>query len=181
MEKLHEWSCGKPPLLVMFASQVVSSAADCHGLLEMCRGALEKLVRLDRRVIHHADLQGLLHPSDVQEERDRFAMVSAAVEKGLTELTEVKSVKYALAGQISVVSELLHHGLKPREIRAPFDACACDLSEGRLLCDSELAPGDEAFGKAVRRARKMWEFLLLPDTFSLCSVHETRSSSAASA
>jgi hypothetical protein len=117
--------------------------------------AIEKLLRLDKSVIDDPRIKEIFHQSAVSKKRSKFDLMSKAIQKAPKIRIEIQTVKYTLAGFISVASIALGQRLTAVEIHGLFDAIARDSGKG--IIDDDLVVSPETFEKAIQRARQFWQ------------------------
>ncbi|NLE25333.1 MAG: hypothetical protein GX625_08325 [Clostridiaceae bacterium] len=123
--------------------------------------AFEKLLRLDKNVIHDPKLSELFHQASVDKKRERFDRITKAMRAKPQMKTEGRRIKFYLAGLISNMSIGLKQKLTTVDIHELFDAIA--KGKGIDHVDPDLIVTPETFEKAVQRARKLWNVIPLPD------------------
>jgi hypothetical protein len=119
--------------------------------------AIEKLLRLDKAVIDDPKIKEIFHQSAVSKKRSKFDLMSKAIQKAPKVRIEIQTVKYTLAGLISVASIALGQRLTAAEINRLFDAIARDSEKGMI--DDDLVVSPETFEKAIQRARPFWQVI----------------------
>lgn len=128
-------------------------------LLRRARGgdldALEKLLRLDKTVIHDPRIAERVHQlTHAGAKRDRDQILDAIQGKPKGRL-DAKGMRYGVAGLISQLAIVFHTRVTASEIAALFDAIE-RVRTGQLT-DTRIATG-ETFAKAVQRNRT-WPLL----------------------
>lgn len=123
--------------------------------------AIEKLLRLDKSIIDDPKIKEIFHQSAVAKRRSKFDLMSQAIQKAPKIRIEIKTVKYAIAGLISLASIALRQKLTAAEINRLFDAIARDSGKG--IIDDDLVVTPETFERAVERGRDFWQINLHAD------------------
>jgi len=114
---------------------------------------IEKLLRLDRAVIHDKKISDFIHKKSGNKIiSDRIA---TAIANGINEKITRKKIKMNIAGLISFLSTAMGRQLNVVEIRDLFDAIARDKGAGDI--DTDIPEGQEAFVKAIQRERRNWD------------------------
>jgi|GEM_PF-644770 len=123
--------------------------------------AFEKLLRLDKNVIHDPKLSEIFHQASVDKKRERFDRITKAMRAKPRMKTERRRIKFYLAGLISNMSIGLKQKLTSGDIHELFDV----IARGRGIdhIDPDLIVTPETFEKAVQRSRKLWNVIPLPD------------------
>jgi hypothetical protein len=116
--------------------------------------AMEKLLRLDTRVLDDRKIREYFHQAKEKGKRWTVGRLTDALRKGPKGTITVKRVKYSIAGAISSISILLGHKLTEPEIRKLFHAVAHDMRKGNI--DTDLPRSSEAFAKAIQREHGFW-------------------------
>ena len=117
--------------------------------------AIEKLLRLDKLIIYDPKIKEIVQQTQNEDKRIKFDLMMKAIRKDPKIRAEIQSVKYALAGLISIVSIALGQKLDAVEIHKVFDAIARDKDKENIV-DDDIAVGD-TFEKAIQRYRKFWQ------------------------
>ncbi len=124
--------------------------------------AIEKLLRLDKSIIDDPKIKETFHQASIVQKRGKFYLMTDAIQKAPKVRIEIQSVKYALAGLISVASIALGQRLTAAEINRLFDAIARDSGKG--IIDEDIAVSPESFEKAVQRYRTFWQVIPKADS-----------------
>lgn len=119
--------------------------------------AIEKLLRLDKSIIDDPKIKEIFHQASISKKKGKFYLMTDAIQKAPQVRIEIQSVKYALAGLISIVSIALGQRITAAEINRLFDAIARDSGKG--IIDDDLAVSPETFEKAVQRYRTFWQVI----------------------
>ena len=124
--------------------------------------ALEKLIRIDKSIIHEPKISAFLHKEGSKINKSKYNHLVDCLKKGPKSKITLKTVKMNFAGFISVISTAFgdKFRLKEPDIRALFDAVAKDYGKGDI--DIDLPDSPETFGKAIQRERKFWSFIPQP-------------------
>ncbi|MBU5638853.1 hypothetical protein KOM00_19185 [Geomonas sp. Red69] len=123
--------------------------------------ALEKLLRLDPLLLHDHSIGRQIQSFRLNNKTSAYqTLIEATLKRPKARITR-KKMKYATAGLISALSNLMKKPLSEPEIRALFDAVAQDADNSPI--DTDLAESPEAFAKAINRDRSFWLQTLLPD------------------
>jgi len=124
--------------------------------------ALEKLIRLDKSVIHDSKIMEIHHQAAVAKKQGTMDIITKAMNKSPKMKIDPQKVKYSLAGLISLISITLGKKLKAVEIHGLFNAISSDTSDESI--DPDLIVTPETFEKAIQRAKTFWQaFIPLPD------------------
>ncbi|HMP08051.1 MAG TPA: hypothetical protein PJ982_17010, partial [Lacipirellulaceae bacterium] len=121
---------------------------------------LDKLVRIDKRLVGHRRVAGLLRRGDYEfrktMERDLGKAMQAAPPplKRATVKTRVCQMIIRLGGHFGVAI----NAVMARDL---LNAVA-DLNRGHLI-DADLPPGAEAWSKSLQRERRFWDLPAVPD------------------
>jgi len=114
--------------------------------------ALEKLLRLDRLLLHDPSIAKQLDAINAKCSNDYDKLVKSSIELPKPRITRRRIID-AVAGFISTSAILLGTELEEPQIRALFDAYANDLHG----CDDDDIPlAPESFYQAIRRSRENW-------------------------
>lgn len=119
--------------------------------------AIEKLLRLDKSIIDDPKIKEIFHQASVAKKRSKFNLMIDAIQKAPKVKIEIQTIKYTLAGLISVASIALGQKLTAIEINRLFDAIAHDSGKG--IIDEDIAASPETFEKAVQRYRTFWQVI----------------------
>jgi len=122
---------------------------------------MEKLIRLDTRVLNDRKIGEHFHQAKEKGKKATVDRLIEALRKGPKRRITIKKVKYSIAGLISLISIIMRYKLKEPEIKALFDAVAHDMGKGDI--DTDLPESPEAFAKAIQRERSFWMPTLRPD------------------
>lgn len=117
--------------------------------------AIQKLLQIDKSVIDDPKIKEIFHQSAVASQKSKYALMIKAIQEGPKKRVDIKTVKYTLAGLISLISIALKQEIKPEEISELFNAIACD-SKKDVSGDDDITVG-ETFRKAVERNRTFWQ------------------------
>ena len=131
-----------------------------HLLMKARHGdedALEKLLRLDKSVIDDPKIMEIFHQSAVAKQRSKMSLMTQAMQRAPKVKLNLQTIKYSIAGLISIISIALGQKLQTVEINRLFDAIACDTGKG--VIDEDLSVSPETFEKAVQRARSFWQVI----------------------
>jgi hypothetical protein len=123
---------------------------------------LEKLIRIDKSIIHDPKISAYLHKESLNINRSKYNYLINCLKKGPKSKITLKAVKMNFAGFISFISSAFGEKfrLKEPEIRDLFDAVAKDSGKGDI--DTDLPESPESFVKAIQRERKFWSFIPQP-------------------
>lgn len=131
-----------------------------HLLMKARHGdedALEKLLRLDKSVIDNPKIMEIFHQAAVAKQRSKMSLMTQAMQRTPKVKLSLQTIKYNIAGLISIISIALGQKLQTVEINRLFDAIACDTGKGAI--DEDLSVSPETFEKAVQRARSFWQVI----------------------
>ena len=120
--------------------------------------AIEKLLQIDKSIIDDPKIKEIFHQSAVASQRSKFALMSQAIKDAPKKRIDIKTVKYALAGLISLISIALRQELEPKKISDLFNVIAQDSIKD-ASGDDDITAG-ETFEKAVQRYRSFWQINL---------------------
>jgi len=115
--------------------------------------SLKKLLRLDLLIICDNKIVKIVHRSRL-DKKSTFDSIVLAIGKTHIKSVTATSIKYSLAGLISLISELVGPKLTEPEIRELFNAYQVDAGKDDIDCDLPDSP--EAFAKAIQRGKKFW-------------------------
>lgn len=121
--------------------------------------ALNRLVGLDREIIHDLAVRDVLHTNNDKTTIARFRHGSSHLSKP-SKSPSLKEVKKWMAGLVSYYADYIGSPLQGPDIRQLFDYVAVDQSKGKLLSDPDLPASPESLAKMLRRSRECWEQLL---------------------
>lgn len=119
--------------------------------------AIEKILRLDKSIIDDPKIKEIFHQASNAKKVSKFNLMKDAIQKAPKVRIEIQSIKYALAGLISVIFIALGQKLAAAEIHRLFDAIARDTGKG--IIDDDLAVSRETFEKAIQRYRTFWQVI----------------------
>ena len=117
--------------------------------------AMEKLLRLDTRVLNDTKIGEYFHQSKEEGKKATVDRLIEALRKGPKRRITIKRVKYNIAGLISLISIIFRHKLTEPQIKTLFDAIARDTGRDELI-DNDLPESTQAFARAILRERKFW-------------------------
>ncbi len=116
--------------------------------------ALEKLIRLDKAVLHDTTIADIIHQSFQAHKRPRFSTLGRAMAgRPIGKLSKGK-IRSGIAGLISHVAHELGHKITAPEITELFDLVA--RAKG-YASDRHLPKNPESMGKAIQRERPTWK------------------------
>jgi len=122
-------------------------------------GALEKLVLLDRRILHAPRIAKIWARISEDNESPDFERIHRALAKqpGLVEY-DLYEAKANIAGLIAKMSEAFGYPLNASQIGELFDALARDLAlpSKRVYRDPDIDRKSDQWRKAVRRNKEKW-------------------------
>lgn len=123
--------------------------------------ALEKLIRLDKSIIHDPKIAEFLHQAKEKKNKAIYNDLIKTLQKGPKEKITLQKIKMNLAGLISAISSAFGHRLLEPQLRSLFDAVAQDTDKGDI--DTDIPDSPEAFAKAIQRERRFWSIIPQPD------------------
>lgn len=123
--------------------------------------AIEKLLRLDKSIIDDPKIKEIFHQAAAAEQRGEMDLMTKALAKSPKAKIDIQTVKYTLAGLISIISIALGQKITAAEIHRLFDALAVDAGKGAI--DEDLIVSPETFEKAIQRTRTFWRIPRLAD------------------
>jgi hypothetical protein len=115
--------------------------------------ALRELIKLDKRVAHHAAVRATVHHQDRATRRRRLDVLGSALRSYPRRLKR-KAVKERVGGLLSKVSEGLGRRMSASDIQQLFDEVRRIQSGGRELRDGDLPTSNDAFRGRINNARK---------------------------
>jgi hypothetical protein len=121
----------------------------------------QKLLRLDKSIIDDSMIKEIFHQAAVAKQRGKMDLMTKALAKAPKVKINIQTVKYTMAGYISLLSIALGQKIAAAEIHRLFDALAIDAGKGAI--DEDLIVSPETFEKAVQRARTFWQIPHLAD------------------
>lgn len=124
--------------------------------------ALEKLLRLDRRLLHDSSIGKQLDIIHSKSLTDYNKLVKDSLELPKPKVTRQRML-YALAGFISASTMMMGHTLEEPAIRELFDSVSRDRHGED---DVDIPDFPDSFYQSIRRSREKWlEFFqsMLPD------------------
>jgi hypothetical protein len=95
-----------------------------------------------------------------------MSMIKKAFSRSPRVKTDMKMIKCNLGGLISYFSIAMRQNITAAEINHLYNALARDMGIGEVdpdLKNPDHIICDEAFEKAIQRARAMWHIILIPD------------------
>ena len=116
--------------------------------------ALEKLLRLDKAVIHDPRIANEIHQAFHTRGRKRFDRLAKAISGRVLGQTSKAKVKRGLAGMIGDFAQRIKHPLTEPDIRRLFDIVA--RQRGHLR-DQHLPARSETLAQSMRRDRGTFE------------------------
>ena len=122
--------------------------------------AMDKLLRIDKAVLHDPKIGEHFYKIANQKKRSQFDRLTQAIQKGPEGKITLQKIKMLIAGFISKASQALGRRLSAPEIRSLFDAIAQDAGRGDI--DTDIPDSPEAFAKAIRRERSFWKIIPVP-------------------
>ena len=128
--------------------------------------ALEKLMRLDKSIIFDPKISEIIHQAQAMKKQERMSMIKKAFSSSPRVKTDMKTIKCYLGGLISYFSIAMRQKITAADISRLYDALARDMGIGEVdpdLNDPDNLVYDEAFEKAIQRARAMWHIILIQD------------------
>ena len=128
--------------------------------------ALEKLIRLDKSIIFDPKISEIIHQAQAMKKQERMSMIKKAFSSPPRVKTDMKMIKCHLGGLISLFSMMIGQKITAAEISLLYDALARDMGIDEFdpdLNDPDNLVYNEAFEKAIQRARAMWHIILIPD------------------
>lgn len=172
----NDWKDAVKALLVnqefLFLFKVVLPCLICYRttpfqLIRQARlgnpKALEQLIRLDILVLADPRIilqtHRLLHSNKYKYE----SVIVRAMMDAPKFSSSPRSVKYLLAGAISLFSEAVGCRLKAPRIRDLFDSFTKDKSGDKYAIDPDLPDIPETFSREIRTERKFLMSILFPD------------------
>jgi len=115
--------------------------------------ALDKLLRLDKKLIFDNKIRDLYNQSENSSNRVVFRTINDALSKNFKPKITLRKVKGKIAGLISYYAGLSGYKLTAPEIQKLFDAVAHDFDKSKLI-DSDLPELPESYSKTIQREKK---------------------------
>ena len=122
--------------------------------------AFEKLLRLDNSIIFDPRLSKLFHQLKGKKDKRPYRKLLHAFGKPVSQRSDIKRIKFLIAGLISFISESKGYRLTEPDIRDLFDLIA---NEKIGMDDQDIPCTHDTFAQAILRERKKWNKLLNPD------------------
>ena len=129
-----------------------------HGDID----AIEKLVRLDKSIIHDPRMMNIHHQASKSKNKETFNRITKALGSRPQAKTKRRQVKYYFGGLLSNFSVALGQKMPASDIEDLFDALARDKGIDNIDPDF-IDINAETFEKGIQRARKMWNISSLVD------------------
>lgn len=139
--------------------------------------ALNKLVGLDREIIHDLAVRAVLHTNNDKTTIARFRHGASRLSKP-SKSPSLKEVKKWMAGLVSYYADYIGSLLQGPDIRQLFDYAAVSQNKGKLLSDPDLPASPEALAKMLQRKRIPWRLILPPDKDIIKAVQALQSDAA---
>ena len=125
--------------------------------------ALERILSLDGSILGDKKIFEYYHQSVHGKSVISKDEIIKAIQSDPKGIRTLQTLKYRIAGFISIVSEFFGQRLNSMEIEELFTALANDLNIDDLVLNENPEVNDKSISERIRRERKFWILILTPN------------------